>query len=159
MNRFCRCETRVKRVSGFTLVELMLVVAIIGTLATFALPALSKAVLKSRLSELVGEIGEFRTQYEVTHQSGEIDVFGFNGYSMVRMPEELQSSGIRKLDYPGLNFSVVPLRSSQGKRLGLLIVDHEGTNNIEVLADMLPQAVVSSSAGYLLSLVLLREND
>ena len=159
MNSFCGRTIGAKQGSGFTLVELMLVVALIATLANFALPEFSKAVLKSRLSELVGEIEEFRTQYEVIRQAGDIDVFGRTSvYPMASMSEELKNNGLRAIEYPGLKFSVVAIRSSQGPRLGLLIVDLEGSN-IEVLADMLPPAMFSYSNTHLLTVELLRENS
>jgi prepilin-type N-terminal cleavage/methylation domain-containing protein len=145
MNSFCGRTIGAKQGSGFTLVELMLVVALIATLANFALPEFSKAVLKSRLSELVVEIDEFRTQYEVIRQTGDIDVLGTSGYSMALMPEELKNNGLRAIEYPGLKFSVVAMRSSQGFRLALAIIDLEGSN-IEVLVEMLPLAAMLSDS-------------
>ena len=44
------------RGSGFTLVELMIVVAIIGVLAAIAIPAFSRYVRKARTAEAVGTL-------------------------------------------------------------------------------------------------------
>jgi prepilin-type N-terminal cleavage/methylation domain-containing protein len=44
--------------SGFTLVELMIVVAIIGLLAAIAIPAFSRYVRKARTSEAVGHLNK-----------------------------------------------------------------------------------------------------
>ena len=44
------------RVAGFTLVELMIVVAIIGVLAAIAIPAFSRYVRKARTAEAVGTL-------------------------------------------------------------------------------------------------------
>lgn len=46
---------------GFTLIELMIVVAIIGVLAAVAIPAYSDYVKKSRESEAINALGDIRT--------------------------------------------------------------------------------------------------
>ena len=46
---------------GFTLIELMIVVAIIGILAAVALPAYQDYTIRSRVSELVLQTGQYKT--------------------------------------------------------------------------------------------------
>ena len=49
---------------GFTLIELMIVVAIIGILATIATPLYTQYVVKSQMNRAVGEVAVYRTSVE-----------------------------------------------------------------------------------------------
>jgi len=59
------------RISGFTLVELMIVVAIIGLLAAIAIPAFGRYVRKARTAEAIGYLNKewsgSLTYYESDH--------------------------------------------------------------------------------------------
>ena len=56
---------------GFTLIELMIVVAIIGILAAIALPAYSNYTQKTQVAAALAEISGVRTAYDVAFSEGQ----------------------------------------------------------------------------------------
>ncbi|MCT9977020.1 pilin [Acinetobacter sp. I-MWF] len=59
-----------KKVTGFTLIELTIVVAIIGILAAIALLQYQSFVVKSQLTSAVAELNGARPQYELIMNDG-----------------------------------------------------------------------------------------
>ncbi|MFU1504487.1 pilin [Aeromonas veronii] len=66
-------NSNMKKQSGFTLIELMIVVAIVAILAAVALPAYQNYTKKAKMTELVAATGGAKTAIEVCVQTkGEV---------------------------------------------------------------------------------------
>lgn len=58
-----------KKQSGFTLIELMIVVAIVAILAAVALPAYQNYTKKAKMTEVASASGAYKTAIEICFQS------------------------------------------------------------------------------------------
>ncbi|MBJ9901254.1 pilin [Acinetobacter bereziniae] len=81
---------------GFTLIELMIVVAIIGILAAIAIPQYQNYIAKSQVSRVMSEVGAMKTAAETCINDGIADTaceFGWTQSNLL---------GAKTLQNPGL---------------------------------------------------------
>jgi len=82
------------KAKGFTLIELMIVVAIIGILAAVALPQYQSYTQKARYTEVVLASSSFKTALEVCAQVEGTLLIATCGHSLGGVPAAATASGI-----------------------------------------------------------------
>lgn len=90
--------------AGFTLIELMIVVAIIGILAAIALPQYQTYIAKSQVARAMGETGALKTSYETCLNDGKLAIGACDMGAT--------SSGIMNLSLPLVTVAGTPLATT-----------------------------------------------
>jgi type IV pilus assembly protein PilA len=117
---------------GFTLIELMIVVAIIGILAALAIPAYTDYTIKSRVSEGASLVGSAKTAVEVYWSENGTMISDTTGVIIVNADVDFTSQSAQYVSSVNISpdaagttpIIVVALRSGTAKLGG----DADGTN-------------------------------
>ena len=111
-----------KKQSGFTLIELMIVVAIVAILAAIALPAYQNYVTKTKWAELATSLGSMKTDAEICASQGQFtiaaDATGCINYSRKLPATVTFSENPTFTSAAGASFKVKFADAAQGGPLG-----------------------------------------
>lgn len=99
-----------KRNQGFTLIELMIVVAIIGILAAIALPAYQDYTAKARGSNAVASLGGQKIKVAEAYATG--GALGCTDSSGTAIPN-CTGLGVLALTYDGITATMTPTAPAQ----------------------------------------------
>ncbi len=83
--------------AGFTLIELMIVIAIIGILAAVAVPQYQQYTMRAKFSEVVMAAGEFKIASEVRVAQGAVTTLAQLNAGANGLPDERTDFGFAEL--------------------------------------------------------------
>lgn len=115
--------------TGFTLIELMIVVAIIGILSAVAIPLYQGNVMKSQINHAVGELASYKTLFEAQlSESGPI-TNEYLGYSPSDLTTGNAFTNIALVNPDGSGHLEVTLGGNVHPNLSGVVLRFERSNN------------------------------
>src|SRR5690554_7654405 len=138
------------RHSGFTLIEVMIVVAIIGILAASAIPLYQGYVVKTQVNRAVSELASYKAAFEAQVGSNKTVTNGDLGYSPSSITSDHSATDIATLNADGSGHLEVTMGGKAHPNLTGLILRHERTA-MGVWSCVLDNSAITSSwkASYL----------
>ncbi|MAB50699.1 pilin [Marinobacter sp.] len=114
---------------GFTLIELMIVVAIIGILATISIPSYQGYVLKTQVSQAVGELSSYRSAFEAQVSSSSSVANADLGYVPSKLTTGDAATNIANLNADGSGHIEVTMGGNAHPNLSGVILRFERSAN------------------------------
>lgn len=112
-----------QRQSGFTLIELMIVVSIIGILSVIAIPSYQHYVVDTQVKRAYGELSAYRSAFEERYSAGKNPISDTDlGYVASSLTAGTQGVGIAKLNTDGSGQLEVTLGGSVSPRVAGVII-------------------------------------
>ncbi len=112
---------------GFTLIELMIVVAIVGILAAISLPFLQANTLKSQVNRAASELGAYRSAFE-SNISGSGSITNESlGYTPSSLTTGTSSIEIATVNADGTGHIEVTMGGNAHQNLAGIVIRHERT--------------------------------
>ena len=115
--------------AGFTLIELMIVVAIIGILAAVAIPSYQDYVLSAQVKRAVGELSTYKTSYETQVASSGLVTNAELGYVPSNLTAGNASTDIAVANADGSGHLEVTLDGNAHPNLTDVVIRLERTPN------------------------------
>ncbi|KAI3593897.1 hypothetical protein D9X30_1072 [Cupriavidus sp. U2] len=114
-------KQRVQR--GFTLIELMIVVAIIGILAAIAIPQYQDYVSKSQVARAVSELSAYKTAVEDRLNQGDVTISNDDlGYTVSNLTTGALATNIGAFNADGSGTLVVTLGNQANKAISAAVI-------------------------------------
>ncbi|WP_245000391.1 pilin [Marinobacter daepoensis] len=110
---------------GFTIIELIIVVAVVGILAAASLPLYQAYVLKTQVGQVVSELGGYRTAFEINLADGRMIDNSSLGYSPSLLTTGKQSVEISAVNTDGSGHLVVTIGGNSHPSLSGAVVFYE----------------------------------
>lgn len=114
---------------GFTLIELMIVVAIVGILTAVSIPLYQVYIVKSQMNRAVGELGQYRTPVEDAMGSGKPVTNDAIGYTPSNITTGNLATDIATFGADGSGHLQVTLGGNAHPNLTGVVVQYQRTDS------------------------------